>query len=273
MGFVAVTSGLAITHHGGLVPGVLAALACGAAIGLVNGTLIAGLGLSPFIVTLGMLTFLRGFGNQLSHGAPIFGFPSTVQYLGHSNWGPIPAPLAIGALVLALMWLVLARSRVGVYIYAIGGSREAARASGIPSVRYEVAAYTLCGALAGVAGVMELSRVSIGYVTNGQGYDLLSIAAAVIGGTLIGGGAGSLSGVVLGVAALTVLSTGLNIGGLDEFDQSMVTGAVVVIAVLVSQSRTGLLTRRVRGLWSRQRAHDVGMGEAAEAARQRKGQA
>jgi ribose transport system permease protein len=91
--------------------------------------------------------------------------------------------------------------------------------------------------LAGVAGLMELSRVSIGYVTNGQGYDLLSIAAVVVGGTMIGGGKGGLVGVVLGVAVLTVLSTGLNIAGLNDFYQKMITGVVVVVAVLVSQIR------------------------------------
>jgi ribose/xylose/arabinose/galactoside ABC-type transport system permease subunit len=88
---------------------------------------------------------------------------------------------------------------------------------------------------------MELSRVSIGYVTNGQGYDLLSIAAVVVGGVAIGGGRGSLSGVVLGVAVLTVLSTGLNIAGLSLFYQSMVTGIVVVTSVLVTQGRTQTL--------------------------------
>jgi ribose transport system permease protein len=206
----------------------------------VNGVLIGGFGLSPFIVTLGMLTFLKGFGNELAHGAPIFGFPSAAQYLGQTGWGPLPAPIAIGAIVVAAVAVLLATCRAGLYMYAIGGERDACRAAGVPVVRHQILAYALCGTLAGVAGLMELSRVSIGYVTNGQGYDLLSIAAVVVGGTMIGGGKGSLVGVVLGVAVLTVLSTGLTIAGLNDFYQKMITGVVVVASVLVSQihSRT-----------------------------------
>lgn len=241
MGFVGVVAGLGMTQHGGLVPGILIGIIAGATIGFINGLFIGGFGLSPFIVTLGMLTFARGFGNELSHGAPIFGFPDSAQYLGQSNWGPIPSPIGIGAMAVVMIGIFFARLRAGLYIYAIGGHRETCRAAGVPIVRYEILAYTLCGTLAGVAGLMELSRVSIGYVTNGQGYDLLSIAAVVVGGTAIGGGKGSLSGVVLGVAVLTVLSTGLNIAGLSVFYQGMVTGVVVVTSVLVTQGRTQTL--------------------------------
>ena len=245
MGFVSVVTALVMTDHGGLAPGILVGVLAGTAIGFVNGLLISGVGLSPFIVTLGMLTFLAGFGNELAHGAPIFGFPSNYNYIAAKDWGPIPAPLGVGALVLVVTWLLAARSRAGLYIYAIGGNRETCRAAGVPVVRYEVLAYTLCGALAGIAGMMELSRVSIGYVTNGQGYELLSIAAAVIGGTAIGGGVGSLSGVVLGVALLTVLSTGMDIARLSDFYQRMVFGVVIVGSVLVSQLRSPGARRRL----------------------------
>jgi ribose transport system permease protein len=155
-------------------------------------------------------------------------------------------------IVLVAIAFLFARLRAGLYIFAIGGQRDACRAAGVPTIRYEVLAYTLCGMLAGIAGLMELSRVSIGYVTNGQGYDLLSIAAVVVGGTMIGGGKGGLVGVVLGVAVLTVLTTGLNVAGLSDFYQKMITGVVVVAAVLISQIRSGtafsalLGRRRVR---------------------------
>jgi ribose/xylose/arabinose/galactoside ABC-type transport system permease subunit len=236
MGFVSVVTALGMTEYGGLVPGIALGLLAGAAIGAVNGALIAGFGLSPFIVTLGMLTFLLGFGNVLSHGAPLFGFPESYHFMAANNWGPVPAPLAIGAIVLIATWVLASKLRAGLYIYAIGGSRETALASGIAVVRYEVLAYTVCGALAGVAGMMELSRVAIGYVTNGTGYELLSVAAAVIGGTVIGGGAGTLTGVVLGVALLTALTTGLDIAGMNEFYQRMAFGAVIVGSVLVSRA-------------------------------------
>jgi ribose/xylose/arabinose/galactoside ABC-type transport system permease subunit len=244
MGFVGVVAGLGMTEYGGLVPGIAIGIVAGTTIGLINGLLIGGLRLSPFIVTLGMLTFAKGLGNELAHGAPVFGFPDATQYLGQTNWGPIPSPIGIGAIVLVVIAILFARLRAGLYIYAIGGHRDTCRAAGVPVVRYEVLAYTLCGTLAGIAGLMELSRVSIGYVTNGQGYELLSIAAVVVGGTMIGGGRGGLVGVVLGVAVLTVLSTGLNIAGLNDFYQKMITGIVVVAAVLVSQIRTGTIKAR-----------------------------
>jgi len=257
VGFVGVVAGLGMTEHGGLVSGILIGVIAGTAIGLTNGLLIGAVGLNPFIVTLGTLTFVKGFGNELSHGAPIFGFPDSAQYLGQSPWGPIPSPIAIGGIVLVVVAIFFSRLRAGLYIYAIGGHEETCRAAGVPIVRYKILAYTLCGMLAGVAGLMELSRISIGYVTNGQGYDLLSIAAVVVGGVAIGGGKGSVSGVVLGVAVLTVLSTGLNIAGLSLFYQSMVTGVVVIISVLVTQGRiqplrTGLSTL-FRTLFARER--------------------
>jgi ribose transport system permease protein len=245
IGFVGVIAAIGITRYGGLPSGIVMGLISGGLIGLVNGGLIAWAKLSPFIVTLGMLTFLIGFGNELSHGAPIFGFPDSLKYLAVRDWGPIPAPVAISVIVLLLLWLLLSHSKVGLYIYAIGAGREACRAAGVPVARYEAIAYVLCGALAGLAGIMELSRVSVGYVTNGQSYLLPSIAAAVVGGTAIGGGVGTLRGVVLGVAVLTVLSSGMEFSGLNEFYQRMVTGAVIILSVLVSRgSRLSVILSR-----------------------------
>ena len=237
MGFVSTAAALGMTEHGGLVPGLLIGLAAGAAIGLVNGVFVAGLRISPFIVTLAMLTFLNGFANQISSGASVFGLPDSFKWFGAADWGPIPSALGIAAIVLVLAWFVLARVRIGLYIYAIGGSRDTCRLAGISVVRYEILTYTVCGLLAGVAGIMLGSRVSVGQASLGQGYELLSIATAVIGGAAIGGGVGRLSGVILGVALLTVLNTGMDIAGIGEFIQQMVTGAVLVVAVLVAQMR------------------------------------
>ena len=237
MGFVGTVAALGMTEHGGLWQGLLLGLAAGTAVGLVNGILIAGLRLSPFIVTLAMLTFLQGLANELSSGASVFGLPNSFQWFGAADWGPIPSSLGIAAIVFVLAWFVLARLRIGLYIYAIGGSRDTCRLAGISVVRYEVLTYTICGLLAGVGGIMLASRVSVGQASLGQGYELLSIATAVIGGAAIGGGVGRLSGVVLGVALLTVLNTGMDIAGIGEFIQQMVTGAVLVVAVIVAQIR------------------------------------
>lgn len=245
MGLSATVGALVMTDYG-LSAGLAAGLAAGTAMGLVNGVLIARLKLSPFVVTLGTLTFATGLANEISDGTSVVGLPSDFSAFGADDWGPIPGTVGIASMVLVVAWFVLTRTRLGLYIFSIGGSRETSLLAGIPVVRYEVVAYGICGFLAAVAGLMVSSRVGVGQAGLGQGYELLSIATAVIGGVAIGGGVGRLSGVVLGVLLLSVLTTGLNIAGVSEFAQQMVTGAVLIAAVLIGQWRARDPTRLLR---------------------------
>jgi ribose/xylose/arabinose/galactoside ABC-type transport system permease subunit len=162
--------------------------------------------------------------------------------------GPIPSATCIALVVLVISWIILQRIRVGLYIFAIGGSRETTRVAGIPVALYEMIAYALCGTMAGIGGVMLTSRVGVAQGSLGQGYELLSVATAVIGGVLIGGGVGRLTGVVLGVILITVLNTGLDIAGVHPFLQQIVTGLVLILAVLLSQARTVSIRKLMRGL-------------------------
>jgi ribose transport system permease protein len=243
MGFVATLSCYFMVKLGyplgwSLVLGLL----IGAGVGIVNGFLISAVGINPLITTLGMGTFLLGLGFTPNGAQPIFGLPPDyVKYLGAGDWGPIPAPVCIAAIVVALAWLVQSRSKAGVYIYAIGGSRDTCRVAGVPIVRYGILAYLICGLLAGLAGLMLGARISIVNADIGvnSGYSLDSIATAVIGGALIGGGVGRLSGVVLGVSLLTVLETGLDIAKVHDFVQEMIEGVVLISAVLIAQLRAG----------------------------------
>ena len=238
MGFVSTVVALRLTDGHPVADAVVWGLGAGALIGLANGILIAAFGVTPFVATLGMLGFLQGFGNEISNGQSIGGLNPDFQYFGGAgDWGFLPSAVGIALVVLVLAWLVLARLRAGLYIYAIGGSRETARVAGVPVVRYEILAYTTCGFLAGVAGVMLSSRVTVGQASLGAGYDLLSIATAVIGGVAIGGGIGKLRGVVLGVCLLTVLTTGMDIATISSFTQQMITGAVLIAAVLIAKLR------------------------------------
>lgn len=246
MGFTSTVAAKVMLDHG-LVEGLVAGLVAGTIVGLVNGVFIAKVGVNPFVMTLAMMTFLSGFANEISDGASIFGLPSGLKWFGRADWGPLPSTVGIGLIVLVLGWVVLNHTRIGLYIYAIGGSRDTSRLAGVRVVRYEIAAYTICGALAGVGGIMVASRVSVGQAGLGSGYELLSIATAVIGGVAIGGGVGRLSGVVLGVVLLSVMSTGMNIAGWSQFIQQMITGVILVAAVVVD-------LRRGRGWpWSRRR--------------------
>jgi ribose transport system permease protein len=243
MGFVSVVAALQMTGGGSVAEGVAIGAAAGTAVGLINGLLIAGLRITPFVATLGTLTFLGGYANEVSDGQSIAGLPEDFSGFGGGDWGPIPSSVGIAVVVLLMAWLLLSRTRLGLYIFAIGGSRETSRVSGVPVRRYEIAAYTLCGFFAGLAGLMLASRVSVGQDSLGQGYDLLSVATAVIGGVAIGGGIGRLSGVVLGVVTLTVLTNGLDIAGLNEFVKQMVTGVVLILAVVIAQLRGVRLVR------------------------------
>ncbi len=235
MGFVSIIISLFMVQGGDVPTAILLGLAAGLVVGLVNGLVIAAFGVTPFVTTLGMLTFLRGLADQLGNGGSIVGLPRALSSFGRGNWFGIPSAACLAVIVLVIAWLFLQRTRAGLYIFSIGGSRETARVAGVHVVRYEVIAYTLCGLFAGIGGVMLTSRVAIGQGSLGTGYELLSIATAVIGGVSIGGGVGRLSGVVLGVLLLTFLTTGLDIAGVNSFYQQMVTGVVLVAAVLVSQ--------------------------------------
>jgi ribose/xylose/arabinose/galactoside ABC-type transport system permease subunit len=252
MGFSATMMAYFVQVHG--VPlewGIVLGISIGAAVGLINGFLIAVLRINPLVATLGTATALLGLGFYPNGSKPFFGLPhSYVLHFGAGDWGPIPATIGIGAMVVVLVWLFFSRLKAGLYIYAIGGSRDTCRHSGVPVVRYEILAYTLCGLLAAVGGLMLGARIGIINADIGynSGYDLDSIATAVLGGALIGGGTGRISGVVLGVAVLTVLRNGLDIQGVGDFPQKMVTGAVLVGAVLFAQLRAGQLRDVTRGL-------------------------
>lgn len=237
MGFVSILIGL-LTVSGVSVPlAVLAGIGAGGCVGLVNGLLVAKLKVTPFVTTLGMLTFLKGLADQLGNGGSIVGLPAELGMFGRVNWGSVPSAGVIAVVALVLAWFVLNRTRAGLYVFSIGGSREACRLASVKVSRYEIFAYSMCGLFAGLAGAMMTARVAVGQANIGAGFDLLSIATAVIGGVAIGGGAGRLTGVVLGVLLLTILTTGLDIAGINTFYQQMVTGLVLVGAVLLAQMR------------------------------------
>jgi ribose transport system permease protein len=228
---VSVFSAIGMQDHGP-VGFLLYGVTAGTLAGLVNGFLIGRVGLAPFIATLGMLSIARGIALTRTNGVPIFGLPdSSVYSIGRGFVGPIPVPVIFAVAGLALTWVLLYRTRFGTYVYAIGGNAESARLAGIDVGRVQILIYTITGFLAGVGGVVLSARVKSGQPLLGEGLELESIAAVVIGGVSLFGGRGRLAGTVWGVILIGILSNGLNLIGVSTFVQRIVIGAVIILAV------------------------------------------
>ncbi|KUN57828.1 ABC transporter permease [Streptomyces canus] len=223
------------------VVAVLGALAAGGAVGAVNGVLCCRLGLSPFIVTLGMLTAVRGLAQQL-FPLPLSGFGSGFAWLGGAKIAGIAAPVAIAVLVLAAGALFLAFTPSGRHVFAIGVNREAAHLSGINIRRMPFALFVVTGAAAALAGAIKASVLdSVVAGTSGAGFELAVLTAVLIGGVALTGGSGSILGVLLGVLFLGGLQNGLTLLNVPTFWQQMTQGVALVAGAALAYlaPRTG----------------------------------
>lgn len=212
------------------IPG---ALLVGVTAGLLNGLLISVGGLPPFIATLGMMSVARGAALVFTEGRPVSGFDGGFRWLATGNAGPIPAPIVVMVAVYAAAHVVLTRTTFGRYVYAIGGNEEATRLSGVSVRFHKTAIYCVAGLTSGIAAVVLTARLNSAQPIAGMMYELDAIAAAVIGGTSLMGGEGSLGGTLVGALIMGVLRNGLNLLGVSSFVQQIVIGAVIVGAVLV----------------------------------------
>lgn len=225
---------------------LLVGLAAGVAVGAFNGFVITRLDVPDFIATLGTFVAVRGIALLVTDGLPVPDFeravegrtlPSTISTLGVGSVLGMPL-IAVVALVCALIGgFILARTRLGRSVYAIGGNTEAARMSGIKVERSKMWIYVVSGLLAAVGGFMLTGRQASANALMGEGLELQSIAAVVIGGTNLFGGEGRMSGTVIGVLIIGVLSNGLSIAGVAEFWQRVVNGLIIVAVVALDQWR------------------------------------
>ena len=225
---------------------LLVGLAAGVAVGAFNGFVITRLDVPDFIATLGTFVAVRGIALLVTDGLPVPDFeravegrtlPSTISTLGVGSVLGMPL-IAVVALVCALIGgFILARTKLGRSAYAIGGNTEAARMSGIKVERSKMWIYVVSGLLAAVGGFMLTGRQASANALMGEGLELQSIAAVVIGGTNLFGGEGRMSGTVIGVLIIGVLSNGLSIAGVAEFWQRVVNGLIIVAVVALDQWR------------------------------------
>jgi ribose/xylose/arabinose/galactoside ABC-type transport system permease subunit len=208
-------------------------VAGGASCGLVNGLLITGGRLPPFIATLGMMSVARGAALVFTEGRPVSGFEAGFRSLATGRVLGIPAPVLAAAVVYVLAHLLLSRTRFGRYVYAIGGNEEATRLSGVAVRFHKTMVYVLCGMTSALAAVLLTARLNSAQPIAGIMYELDAIAATVIGGTSLLGGSGSLGGTLVGALIMGVLRNGLNLLGVSSFLQQIVIGVVIIVAVLV----------------------------------------
>lgn len=216
-----------------VVTGVLAGAACGA----VNGAAITLGRVAPFIVTLGMMTIARGLALVVSKGRPVTGMGDAFKNIGN-DVGGVPVPVLLLVVVATCAWIFLSRMRAGRHVYAVGGNERAALAAGIGVRGVNMLAYTVCGALAGLAGVVQAARNTVGQPNAGIGYELDAIAAVVIGGTSLSGGVGGVGGTLLGALLMGVINNGLDLLGVDSYFQQIVKGVIIVGAVLLDRRQS-----------------------------------
>ncbi|HEY9674970.1 MAG TPA: ribose ABC transporter permease [Waterburya sp.] len=226
-----------------LIPGlswlaIPAALIAGLCLGLINGSLIAYLGLPPFIVTLGSYTGLRGVAYLVANGTTVLNRNLNFAWIGNNYLGPIPWLVVIALLTVIASWFVLRRTVLGRHIYAVGGNARAARLTGIKVSRVLLFVYGVSGLLSGLGGIMSASRLYSATGMLGQGYELDAIAAVILGGTSFTGGIGTIWGTLLGALIIALLNNGLTLMNVSFFWQLVVKGLVIIIAVTIDRLRT-----------------------------------
>jgi ribose transport system permease protein len=225
----------------GLVIGVLG----GAAFGTLSGFFIARFRVQPVIATIGMLSFARGFGFQISNGQPTSHLPEGFSDLGSGYVGPVPTPAILAVVVMLILHYLLTNTQFGRAIFAIGSNEEAARLGGINVTVYKMLAFTMSGLLAGFASIVLTSRANSGQPTLGQGMELETIAAVVIGGTSLGGGVGGVLRTVVGVLIIASLGNAMNLANVSPYLQQVVIGLAIIVAVLLDNLQKSQIQRNL----------------------------
>lgn len=222
--------------------GLLAAGACGVAVcgacGWLNGVLITRLRLPAFIVTLALMLVCSGLSFRLAENQSVYQVPESFIWLGRgADLAGVPNAVLLMLLLYAVAHVLMTQTALGRHLYAVGGNAEAAMISGVPVRRVTVLAYTLCGLLAGLGGVVMASQLKSGSGTFGTKYELYAIAAAVVGGTSLSGGRGTMLGTLLGAFVIAVIQNGMNLTNVESNTQNIVLGAVILLAVVAERRR------------------------------------
>lgn len=214
---------------------ILAAILVGGLLGLFNGITITAFKVPPFVATLAMLTIARGFTMLYTSGHPISNLGEDFAFIGTGSIMGIPTPVWIAIVLVLIAIFITKKTKLGRYIYAIGGNETAARLSGIRINRVKLIVYSLGAALASIGGIIVTARLDSAQPNAGISYELDAIAAVVIGGTSLNGGKGSVWGTVIGAVIIGILNNGLVLLNVSPFWQQVVKGAVILLAVIIDK--------------------------------------
>lgn len=235
LAFSSAVAAAIIKSTGNVFLGIVTALIIGAVIGLINGIVISRGRIQAFIATLATMTIFRGVTYVFTNGIPISGLGKVFMVIGNKRLLGIPFPVIITLIIFSIGWYILNETRYGRYVYALGGNEDSARLSGINTINIKSIVYVISGITAALSGIIVTSRIGSAGPTAGSGYELDAIAAVVIGGTSLSGGEGSITGTIIGALIIGVLNNGLNLMNVNPFYQSIVKGAVILIAVLLDR--------------------------------------
>ena len=246
-GLSAVSSAALMASGWGVIPACLAALLIAALVGLFNGLCVTKLRMPPFVPTLATMSIARALALVITRGKAIDGFRPDGDWffaLGGGDSFGLPNPFIIFVVLAVIVGVALTRSVYGRQLYAVGGNEKAARLTGLDVDRLKISVYVVSSLLAGLAGIIEVSYLSSAISNQGLGKELSVIAAAVIGGTNLNGGEGTVIGVFVGAVILEVLRNGLVLLGTDAYWQGVFVGSVIVFAVFIDQLRKGVWRNR-----------------------------
>lgn len=241
MGFSGLIAAMLLRSSVAVPVSVMGGLAAGVVIGLLNGLMVTKAKLPPFIATLGMLLMARGLCYGLTGGWPVQDLPQSFRTLGQLDipllGAGVPLPLLFLILIAVVCALFLNRTIWGYRVYAVGGNEVASGLSGINTDRIKILVYTLAAFLTAIGGILMTARLGVAAPTAASGYELDVIAAAVVGGTSLAGGEGTILGVLVGAAVMQVLRTGLVLTGVSAYWLQAVQGLVIVVAIMLDQLR------------------------------------
>ena len=215
---------------------LFAVLIAGTLMGLLNGILVTRLRMPFFIATLGVMYITRGIAYIGAKGTTIaFGLPANFPYLGNKSLGPIPLPIVYTVIIFLVFLFIQTKTVLGKQSFATGSNIKAAKLSGINTKKVITLLYVLSGSMAAFSGLLFTARIGVADCTIGQGFEFDVIIASVLGGTSISGGKGSIIGMVVGALLLRVLTNGLNLIGLASYYQSVISGIILILAILLNR--------------------------------------